>query len=212
MIKSIRNSFITGLLLLAPLGVTMLVINMLIANIGAPASDLFFKDFIPPDIFQKDWVEYLAKVLSTFFVIIFITIFGYLSQYFFGKFAVRFAERIIGRLPFINTVYSTVKQIVDTFSKQKKAVFQKTVLVEYPRKGIYSLGFLTGDLQGEVKEKVERDLVNVFIPTTPNPTSGFLLLIPREDVIILDMPIGDGMKMIISGGAVIPPYNIRDNG
>jgi len=109
----------------------------------------------------------------------------------------------------VRTVYNTVKQIRDTFVQQKKAVFQKTVLIEYPRKGLWVLGFLTGEGKGEVQLRTAADLLNVFVPTTPNPTSGFLLMVPREEVHELDMSIGDAMKLIISGGAVVPPWQPR---
>ena len=120
------------------------------------------------------------------------------------------AENVLDKVPFINTVYKTVKQIVETFSTQHKAVFKKTVLLEYPREGIWAIGFLTSKTKGETQLKTEKELRNIFVPTTPNPTSGFLLMIPGEDVQELDMSIGDGMKFIISGGAVAPPYPLED--
>ena len=107
-------------------------------------------------------------------------------------------------MPFINTVYRTVRQIVDTFSAQKKAIFQEVVLLEYPRKRCYALGFLTSTARGEPQNMTGEHIVNVFIPTTPNPTSGFLLMLPEEDITHLKMSVADGMKLIISGGAVVP--------
>src|SRR5690606_6576647 len=100
-------------------------------------------------------------------------------------------------VPFVRSVYNSVKQIRDTFVQQKKSVFQQCVLVEYPRTGVYVLGFLTGEGKGEVQQRTSADLVNIFVPTTPNPTSGFLLMVPRDEVTFLDMAIGDGMKLII---------------
>ena len=139
-----------------------------------------------------------------------ITFLGYLSRYFVGKWFLRLTENILDKVPFINTVYKTVKQIVETFSTQQKAVFKKTVLLEYPRKGIWVIGFLTSEAKGETQFRTNRELRNVFVPTTPNPTSGFLLMIPREEVQELEMSIGDGMKLIISGGAVAPPFSPED--
>ena len=110
-------------------------------------------------------------------------------------------------VPFVRNVYNTVKQIIDTFSSQKKAVFQKVVLLEFFRKDIYALGFLTGEGKEEVRSRVGREIYNIFVPTTPNPTSGFLVMVPKENVIEMDMPVADGMKLIISGGAVVPVYN-----
>jgi uncharacterized membrane protein len=110
------------------------------------------------------------------------------------------------KVPCVGVVYRTVKQIVDTFSQENRAVFQEVVLIEYPRPNCYALGFLTNNARGEVEEKTGKSLANVFLPTTPNPTSGYLLMLPREDVQSLEMSVGEGMKMIISGGAVIPEY------
>jgi len=148
--------------------------------------------------------------LATVIVFLAITLLGYLSRYFVGKWLLSVAENMLDKVPFINTVYKTVKQIVETFSSQQKAVFRKAVLIEYPRKGIWAIGFLTSETQGEAQIKTDRKLRNIFVPTTPNPTSGFLLMIPVEEVYELEMTIGDGMKLIISGGAVAPPFPIND--
>lgn len=207
--KVLRNAFFAGLILLAPLGVTIVVVQFLLEKIGEPSSRFFF-GFIDPSLRQEPLINVSTQVVSLLIVLAIITILGYLSNYLVGKFAITTAERIINRLPFISTVYNTVKQIVDTFSKQKKAVFQKTVLVEYPRHGAYALGFLTGDTKGEVQHKTGKPVVNIFIPTTPNPTSGFLLMIPADEVEYLDMSVSDGMKLIISGGAVVPHYNTAE--
>ena len=205
MLRTLRNAFIGGLILLVPLGVTLFVIQFLLNNIGATASDFFF-GYLKQNWGSNIWIETLINIVSLLIVITLITIMGFLSRYFIGKWTINTTERIISRLPFINTIYNTAKQIVDTFSKQKKAVFQKTVLVEYPRKGAYALGFLTGDAKGEVQKCTGEEVLNVFVPTTPNPTSGFLLMIPREEVTFMEMSVTDGMKLIISGGAVVPPY------
>ena len=116
-------------------------------------------------------------------------------------------EKIITSLPFVKTVYNTVKQIIDTFARQKSAIFQKVVLIEFPRKDIYAMGFLTGRGKGEVQNKTPHDIINVFLPTTPNPTSGYLIMVPKDDVQELEMTVADGMKLIVSGGAVVPHYN-----
>jgi uncharacterized membrane protein len=147
-----------------------------------------------------------ASLFSTIFIVGIITILGFLSKYFLGKKAIRLTEQLIESVPFVNSVYKTVKQIVETFSKNREAVFQTTVLIQYPCKGSYALGFLTSETEGEVQVKTRENVVNVFLPTTPNPTSGFLLFVPREDVIFLDMSVADGMKMIISGGVVNPEW------
>ena len=136
-----------------------------------------------------------------------LTFLGFLSNYVLGKFFISSAEKVLGRVPFVSTVYRTVKQIVDTFGKENRAVFNQVVMVEYPRKGCYTIGFLTNDADGETEAVIGRELTTVFVPTTPNPTSGFLLFIPREEVFAMDMSLGEGMKLLISGGAVIPEYD-----
>jgi uncharacterized membrane protein len=202
--KKISNAFISGLMLLAPVGVTIFVLRFLITFLGRPSSEIFFY-FIPDKTLQSyPFVNFLVMVGSALIVVILITLFGWLSQFLIARFFMSWFERFMRSVPLVRSVYMTVKQIVDTFSKSNKAMFSKTVLVEYPHKGTYAIGFLTGDCTGEIQEKTSAFLINVFVPTTPNPTSGFLLLVPKGEVIILDMSVADGMKAIISGGAVMP--------
>lgn len=205
-VKKFRNAFISGLMLLAPVGVTIFVINFLINLLGKPSSQLFFF-FIDEQILDRyPWMNVVLVVVSAAIVVILITLFGWLSQFLIAKFFMGWFERFMTSVPLVRSVYLTVKQIVDTFSKSNKAMFNTTVLVEYPRKGVYVIGFLTGEGKGEIQERTKSFLLNIFVPTTPNPTSGFLLLVPREEVIILDMSVADGMKAIISGGAVMPDW------
>ena len=205
MFRRLRNAFVSGLLLLAPVGVTAFVINFLIQRVGAPTRSLFFF-FIPKDQVDSLYIEYGLYMAAIVLVTVFITALGWLSKRLLGRALVNLFERMVDNVPVIRNVYNTVKQIRDTFVQQQKAVFQKSVLLEYPRKGIWVLGFLTGEGKGEIQFKTSADLLNVFVPTTPNPTSGFLLMIPREEVYELDMSIPDAMKLIISGGAVVPPW------
>ena len=206
MMRSIRTAFFTGILIVLPLGVTGLVIGLILDTIGNPASALFFR-FIDSNIRELPSVGIPLEILSLVIVIIIITLLGYGSRIFLGRMVFNFFEGILGKVPFINLVYNTVKQIVDTFSQQNNAIFQEVVLIEYPRKGIYAVGFLTNQARGEIQEKTGEHLVNVFVPTTPNPTSGFLLMLPNEAIIPMEMTIAEGMKLIISGGAVAPPYS-----
>jgi len=205
MLRNLRNAFVSGLLLLAPVGVTVFVINFLIQRIGVPTRQLFFF-FIPPNQFSNIYVEYALYTAAVVVVAVFITLLGWLSKRLIGRAFVNLFERIVDNVPVVRNLYNTVKQIRDTFVQQQKAVFQKSVLLEYPRKGIWVLGFLTGEGKGEIQHRTDSDLLNVFVPTTPNPTSGFLLMLPREEVHELDMSIADAMKLIISGGAVVPPW------
>jgi uncharacterized membrane protein len=196
---------------LAPVGVTVFVINFLIQKIGIPTRQLIFF-FIPPNRSSYIWLEYGLYVGGILFVACLITLLGWLSKLLIGRILVNTFERVVDNVPVVRNVYNTVKQIRDTFVQQEKAVFQKSVLVEYPRKGIWVLGFMTGEGKGEVQASTSANLINVFIPTTPNPTSGFLLMVPKEEVHDLDMSIPDAMKLIISGGAVVPPWKERLEG
>ncbi len=205
MLRQLRNGFFAGLIIIAPLGVTIFVVNLMLTKIGEPMSNAFFQ-FLDQDIRSMPGIPLLLNVASILAVVIVITLLGFLSRYFVGRIFINLGERIIDTLPFINTIYKSVKQIVDTFSKQQKAIFQKVVLTEYPRKGVYVLGFLTSEARGEVQHKTGAEVVNIFVPTTPNPTSGFLLMVPRDEVIEMEMTVADGMKLIVSGGAVSPPY------
>lgn len=202
MIKKLKRSFVTGLVVLLPLGVTFIVIKFLLEKVGQPASSLFFGSW--SNLLDKQWIEVIASIVSIFIVIAIITLFGWLSKFFLGKSVLKFTEGLIQNIPFINTVYNTVKQIVDTLGKNKQAVFQKAVLVHFPNETMYSIGFLTNRSVGETQDKTKENVCNVFVPTTPNPTSGFLIMVPEDKLIVLDMSVGDAIKLIISGGAVTP--------
>jgi uncharacterized membrane protein len=203
MLRSLRNAFITGIVVILPLGVTMIVIRFLLDKIGTPASKYFFW-FLDPEFRTMPIVQLGLEFISVLVVLLLITLLGYGSRIFIGRFILNSLERLLDRVPFIGTVYRSVKQIVQTFSQQKKAVFQEVVLIEYPRKRCYVLGFLTSTAKGETQDVTGEHIVNVFVPTTPNPTSGFLLMLPEDDITRLEMSITDGMKLIISGGAVVP--------
>jgi uncharacterized membrane protein len=208
--RNVKNYFFTGLFILLPLGITAIVVDLLLDHLGAPVSRFFLESF-GLEIPDKFWMTTTVNLFSTIFVVIVITALGYFSRYFLGRAVIRLTERIIDGVPFVNTVYKTVKQVVETFNKNRAELFQTTVLIEFPHKGMYAIGFLTSDGVGEVQVKTKEHVVGVFMPTTPNPTSGFLLLVPRENVVFLDMSVADGMKMIISGGVVSPEYLSQKN-
>ncbi len=203
MFRSLRNAFITGIVVVLPLGVTIIVINFLLERLGTPASHFFFW-FLDKEFRSMPAVNFALEAISVLVVFLLITLLGYGSRFVLGRIILSGLERLLDQVPFINTVYRTVKQIVDTFSTQKKAIFQEVVLIEYPRKRCYVLGFLTSTARGETQAVTGEHIVNIFVPTTPNPTSGFLLMLPEEDITHLEMSITDGMKLIISGGAVVP--------
>lgn len=205
MLKSLRTAFITGVLVLLPLGVTVILLYLLLNRIGDPLSHVFF-GFIEEETRGQTAVRILLSAASIFIVACLLMALGYASRYVLGRFFIKLTERLISAVPFLKPVYKTVEQVVETISEQQKTVFSKVVLVEFPKKGSFAVGFETNRAKGEVQEKTKADVVNVFIPTTPNPTSGFLIMSPAEEVIDLEMSVGDGMKLIISGGAVTPKW------
>ncbi|MBW6463418.1 MAG: DUF502 domain-containing protein [Firmicutes bacterium] len=136
--------------------------------------------------------------------ILLILLIGFIASNIIGSRLINFSDSLLQRLPLAKGIYTSAKQIIDAFTVQGKNAFQKVVLIEYPRKGLFVLGFVTGSSKGEIQEKTHGETLNIFIPTTPNPTSGMLILAPRHEVIELDMTVEQGMKVIISGGLFSP--------
>ncbi len=201
-VVSLRNAFFSGLLLLAPLVVTIWAFTKIIAIVGGSFRP-FYDQFLPASLRS---LPFFWDILATLIVMALVTLFGYVSRYFLGKYFLSAGERVIQGIPGVSSVYNTVKQIVETFGGKNRNIFSKVVLVEFPRKGLHSIGFLTNKTQGEPQALTEEEVWTVFIPTTPNPTSGFLVLVPRRKITELEMSVGDGMKMVISGGAVMPHW------
>jgi Uncharacterized conserved protein len=202
-----RNAFISGALLLAPLIVTILAFKWVIDAVGGTFRPFYLAHL--PDALQQ--IPFLWDFVATLIVILLVTALGFLSNYVFGKVFLGMAERAIQRIPAVGGLYNSVKQIVGTFRSQNRNLFSKTVLVEFPRDGNWVLGFLTNKQQGEPHSRISPETLTLFIPTAPNPTSGFLIMVPREKVTELEMPVGDAMKMIVSGGAVIPSWPAPKN-
>jgi uncharacterized membrane protein len=195
-----RDAFISGLILILPLFVTVWLCVNIIDWVGRP-----FRVLLPDSIRDQAIVGNLFEIFITAVVILAITAIGFLSRDVFGKFMVTTAERLMLTIPGLSAVYATVKQIVDTFGS-KHELFRQVVMVQFPRQGMWAIGFLTNKTRGEAQAKTGEEVWTVFIPTSPNPTGGYILLVPPRDIIVLEMSVGEGMKMIVSGGAVIPPW------
>ena len=208
--RKFRNAFLTGLIIFLPLGTTIFVLNFLLGMFQEPATRLARELGLEAERFFFG-LETLLAILGLVIGVLALTALGFLSNYVLGKFFISTAEKFLGKVPFLNTVYRSAKQIVQTFGRENRAVFKEVVLIEYPRSGCYVLGFVTCEASSEIDQVMDRKLTNVFVPTTPNPTSGFLLLLPREEIISLDLSVGDGMKMLISGGAVSPSAKAVDS-
>jgi uncharacterized membrane protein len=203
--ETLRNAFFSGVVLVAPLALTIWVFAKIIEFVGGALRPVFFV-FVPNSLRDRPSLETVWDILATMIAVVLVTLLGYVSRYVFGKFFFSIGHRFMQSIPGVSPVYNTVRQIVNTFGSQNRHIFNKVVLVEFPRKGCWTIGFLTNTVQGEAQSKTQQDVLTVFVPTTPNPTSGFLLMVPAKDAIELDMTVGDGMKMIISGGAVVPTW------
>ena len=194
----IRRYFLTGLLISAPIGATIYITIFIVEFIAGLVPDRFNPNGLLPEIigYRIPGLELIIAFLS--FIII-----GLIFSTLFGRSILGYFDSAISRIPFAGNVYKAIKQITETFSSADSA-YQKVVLIEYPRKGIYAIGFMTGETRGELKDR-KGEMVNVFVPTTPNPTSGFLLFFEKEDIIELDMSVEDAIKLVVSAGMVVPP-------
>jgi uncharacterized membrane protein len=202
---TLRNAFISGALLLAPLWFTIWAFTKIVDLLGCTFRPLY-EDYLPLSL-QR--IPFFWDLVATVVVVVLVTALGYLSHYVFGKIFLGLVERFLQNIPGIGAVYNSVKQIVATFGSERRSLFNKVVLVQYPRAGCWTIGFLTNRVQGEAQARIgPGEIWTVFVPTTPNPTSGFLLLLPREEIVELDMNVGDAMKMILSGGAVMPSWPV----
>ena len=194
LLSSLRNNFIAGVVVLIPIGIT-LYLTVFIINISSK--------LIPKEINPNHYLPYNIPGLEILIAVFLITIIGWISLSFIGKRLFNFFEAILNKIPIIRTIYSAVEQLIETFTSSKSD--KKTVvLVEYPRKGVYAVGFATKENTGEIKKKASKELLNVFVPTTPNPTSGFLLMFPKEEVIFLDLTFEEASKFIVSAGSFNP--------
>jgi uncharacterized membrane protein len=204
--KKIRAYFFTGLLVLIPLVLTIYIIwNLFLAIDG------ILRGFVYTFVLEKFGLRVVQVPGLGFITLILVIVFtGILTRNYFGRKIVNFGDSVVQRIPLINKVYNAIKQISYAFFSEKREVFKKAILFEYPRKGMYCIGFFTQDTRGTVQEVLEEDVVSVFLPTTPNPTSGFLLFVPKTDVIELDLTIEEALKLIISGGAIVPKNSVKE--
>ena len=190
-IARLRNYFITGIVVLIPIGLTLYLTKFIID---------FSSKLLPKELNPNYYLPFTIPGLEIIVTVIFITIIGGLSLSFLGKKILQIFNDLLKRIPILRTIYSAIGQLTETFAPQSRSQKKSVVLVEYPRKGIWAVGFATKDNEGEITKKTETELVNVFVPTTPNPTSGFLLMFPIEDVIYLNMSFEEASKFIVSAG------------
>ncbi|MCX7886664.1 MAG: DUF502 domain-containing protein [Verrucomicrobiae bacterium] len=192
----LRRSFLAGLLVVVPLAASLWVLWSVVA---------WLTNWLPDQARTP-----LHRVGALIVLVALTTAIGWVTRLMIGRRLVNLGEELIARVPVLNRTYNFMKEISHTLLSGRKTVFQRVVLIEFPKPGTYALGFVTSETGGEAQSKTQSQLIHVFVPTTPNPTSGFLLLVPREKVIPLQMSVTDGMKMVVSGGSVVPSWPLQN--
>lgn len=208
-----RTNFLTGLAIVLPAVISIAVVIWLFGTVSNITDTLLI--FLP-----REWTHHADALgrpgagpmrwyWSLFALLIAVALIGFVGRFarhYAGRKMIELVDLVMLRIPLLNKIYGAIKQVNEAFTTNNKTSFKQVVLVEFPRKGLYSVGFITGENHAEVQEKTRERIVSVFVPTTPNPTTGFLILVPEENVIRLEMPVADGIKFIISLGSVAPIY------
>jgi uncharacterized membrane protein len=208
-ISGFRNSFLTGVVVIAPVGLTVWLVWTVIGWIDGFVLPFVPSQYQPEEILKAilgEDVRVNIRGLGVVFFLVFTTFIGWIAKGLLGRTFIRSAENLVNRMPVVRSVYSGVKQIAETVFAQADRSFEKACLIEYPRRGIWAIGFISTTAKGEVSKRSGsgQKMQSIFVPTTPNPTSGFLLFFPAEDVIELDMSVEDAAKLVISAGLVYP--------
>ena len=191
----LRNYFITGIVVLVPIGITLYLTKFLIS---------ISSKLIPYNLNPNNYLPFAIPGLEILLSILFITLVGGISLSFIGKRILKFVNDLFKRIPILRTIYSAIGQMTESFAPNKRNKKKSVVLIQYPRKGSWAVGFATKDNKGEISKKTNSNLINVFVPTTPNPTSGFLLMFPKDEIIYLDMSFEEASKFIVSAGTSEP--------
>lgn len=196
----LRNYFLTGIIVTAPIGITVYLAWGFIDFV-----DVLVTSLVPEAYLPETYLKVSIPGLGIVVVVMALTAIGFLTANFLGRSLIRFGEGLVDRMPVVRSIYGALKQILETVLQQSSTAFRQCVLVEYPRRDMWVVAFVSTDTRGEARRRLDHDLVSVFVPTTPNPTSGFLIFVPREDLVYLDMSVEEGMKLVISAGMVTPP-------
>ncbi|MBZ0162464.1 MAG: DUF502 domain-containing protein [Notoacmeibacter sp.] len=200
----LRNYFLTGFVVAAPLAITAYIAWSFIGWV-----DGWVKPYIPAHYNPDNYLPFSVPGFGLIVAIVLITLIGFLTANFIGRAIVNYGEGLLENMPFVRNIYRGLKQILETVLSQQSNTFKKVALIEYPRKGLWALVFIATDTRGEVKDELQEkggDTIAVFLPTTPNPTSGFLLFVPAKDIHPLKMSVEDAAKLVISAGLVAPQY------
>ncbi|MGZ8409454.1 MAG: DUF502 domain-containing protein [Hyphomicrobium sp.] len=196
----LRAYLLAGILVTAPISITIYIAWLIVSFIDAAINPL-----IPARYNPETYLPFALPGLGVVILLVMLTLIGAMTAGYVGRTIMRAYEVLLARMPIVRSVYSAVKQIVEAVLAQQSGAFREAVLVEYPRPGLWAIAFITGRTEGEVQNLTADETINVFLPTTPNPTSGFLLFVPKKDLVPLNMTVEEAIKMIISGGIVTPP-------
>jgi len=196
----LRAYFFAGVLVTAPIGITVYLAWSVVSWVDESVLPLLPSKYNP-----ETYLPFSVPGIGVIVLLVFMTAVGAITAGMLGRMVVGYGERILTRMPIVRGVYGATKQIFETLLAKKSTAFREVVLVEFPRLGMWSIGFITGVTEGEVQELTDEEVLNVYLPTTPNPTSGFLCFVPRSEVYPLSMTVEEGIKLVVSGGIVIPP-------
>jgi uncharacterized membrane protein len=211
-LKSLRNNFVVGFIAILPLALSIGIFVWLVELVIGVTDKLLV--FLPHKLRETEWRP-LFSVLAFLVSVTLVTLLGFITRNVVGKSLLHGIETLAMRVPLLNKIHGGVKQLFEAINTSKKGSFQRVVLVQFPHRDSFVIAFVTSESPQKMDEKIARDVINVFVPTTPNPTSGFMLVVPKEDTIPMDMSVADAVKMVISGGAVIPsppPATPRSDG
>ena len=210
MLNRFRGNFITGIIVILPIAITLWVLRIIYRMINDGMLNPLLKLLRP--YLTSNYLEYGAKAIIFVLLIMIVMLIGLGTRILFIRKVFSAGEKLFFKIPMIGRVYVAIKQISKAFLGGRKGVFKAPVLVEYPRRGVYSIGFLTSETMGEIQQKTKKKLLNIFVPTTPNPTSGILLLTPEDEITRLNMSVEEAMKLVVSGGMVVPPETPQNEG
>lgn len=198
-LSRLRNYCLAGVLVTAPIGITLYLTVSFLQYV-----DLKVARLIPARYNPDTYLPFSVPGIGLVLILVFLAAAGWLARNFFGRMLIRASERVVGRMPVVGSVYGVLKQVFETAVAGKSQAFREVVLFPYPRPGLWAVGFVSGAAGGEIRRRLGEEMLNVFLPTTPNPTSGFLLFVPRREVIVLDMTVEEAIKMVVSAGLVAP--------
>lgn len=202
----LRTYFLTGIVVTAPIAITIYLTYVFVDFVDANITPL-----IPAKYNPETYLPFGVPGLGVLIAVIFLILIGFLTANFLGRSFLKFGERIVGRMPVVRSIYNALKQIMETVLAQSSTSFREVVLVEYPRRGLWAVAFVTSEAEGSVASVDEDTIISVFLPTTPNPTSGFLLFVPKKDLKFLDMSVEEGVKLVISAGMIWPKEEAPEN-